>query len=434
MKRKIYDKLIEWKNNKDSKPLIITGARQVGKTYIINEFCSKEFEEYISINLFERQDIVDLYKSRLTSDEKFMKLKILLNTDIEKDNLCIFIDEIQESEEIISELKYFNEKHKDIKIICSGSLLGIKLKRTHFSFPVGKVNIITLYPMDFEEFLLAFNENYLIEEIKKSYNDNTPLLDSLHEKALNYYRLYLYTGGMPEAVDNLVNISGDLTKYNKIILKNIIEAYFNDMDKYVISNSESLKIEKLYKSIPTQLANESKKFQYSKIEKNAKSRDYESAMDWLNAGNLIIKSFQIKEPLIPLEGFVKDNYFKIYLSDCGILRENLGILPIDILNDNLSLYKGVIAENFVATQLLSNGYSLYYWLSDGIAEVDFLLYNEDGIIPVEVKANNNIKSKSLKVYMDKYKPKYAIRLSQKNFGFMNNIKSVPLYSIFCIKK
>lgn len=432
MKRKIYNELLSWKDNSD-KPLIIMGARQVGKTYIIDEFCKNEFENYVSINLFQRRDIVDLYQMRISSDEKFLKLKAYLNFDIEKENTVFFIDEIQESEELISELKYFCEKHNNIKIICSGSLLGIKFKRSHSSFPVGKVIIKKMYPMDFEEFLMAFNELGLIEEIKNCYETNKAMIDALHEKALFYYRLYLCCGGMPACVEKFVQASGDITKYDRDEIKSIVESYFNDMNKYTSSNAESLKIEKIYSSIPSQLLGSANKFQFKKIDDNARLRDYETALDWLLASSMVLKSYQVSNPVIPLKGFIKEDTYKIFLNDIGIFVNNLDILLSDIVIDNLSLYKGVLTESYVASQLVANNNNLYYWESNGIAEIDFLIYNKDGVIPVEVKSSDNTKSKSLQVYMNKYNPKYAIRLSSKNFGFVNGIKSIPLYAVFCMK-
>lgn len=432
MERKIYKQLLDWKKN-ENKPLIVMGARQVGKTYIIENFCRNEFLDYAEINLFERKDIIELYKSNISSDEKFLKLKAYLNFDIEKDGTCLFIDEIQESEELVAELKYFCEKHQKIKIICSGSLLGIKFKRFSKAFPVGKVIMTMLYPMDFEEYLLAFDEKYLIEEIKKCYENNSQMLDSLHDKALNYYRLYLCSGGMPESVMEMVKSSGDITKYNQLPLINIIDAYFKDMTKYVTSNIETLKVNKVYNSIPSQLLGNSNKFQYKNIESGARARDYELALNWLEANNMILKSNLVSNPVIPLKGFVNLDYFKIYYNDVGIFCSKLELKPADIIVDNISFYKGVIAESYVAESFISNNISLYYWESDGIAEVDFLIYNSDGIIPVEVKSSDNTKSKSLNEYIKRYNPKYAIRISSKNFGFKNNIKSIPLYAVFCIK-
>lgn len=434
MKRKIYDKLLEWKNNINNvKPLMVLGARQVGKTYIIDEFCNREFENFISINLFDRLDIVNLYNNmELNSDQKFNYLKTLLDFDIDKENTVLFIDEIQESERLISELKYFCEKHNNIRIICAGSLLGVKLKRSNSAFPVGKVSMLTMYPMDFEEFLWAVDKEMLALEIRKCYLNNTQMIGPLHIKALEYFRYFLICGGMPESVKDFKNVSCDIMKYNSSIKTDILNSYFNDMSRYVDNGSESLKIEKTYRSIPVQLSNESNKFQFSKIDDNARSREYETPLDWLEASNLIVKSYRVSVPEIPLNGFIKKDFYKLFLSDVGLLINALDVKFSDIVTDNLSLYKGAIVENYVANHLLFNGYSLYYWQSDGKAEVDFLIYTNDGIIPVEVKAGDSVRSKSLRVYNERFKPKYAIRISARNFGFDDGIKSIPLYAVFCI--
>ena len=435
MKRKIYNELLKWKKD-GTKPLMVLGARQVGKTYVIDKFCQNEFKNYIHLNLLENTEIIDLYNSNLNSEEKFRRLKILVNFDIEQENTILFIDEIQECESLIAELKFFCENYSHIKIICAGSLLGVKLKRFSKSFPVGKVTMINMYPLNFEEFLMAFNENMLIDEIKNCYENNQAIANPIHEKALNLFRLYLVSGGMPESINNLLEIDKDIINYNQNILKNIVEAYLNDMNKYVTNNSEKVKIEKTYKSIPSQLGNESNKFQYSKISSNAKSREYERVIDWLNASNMVLISHLVSAPLIPLKGYEEQENFKLFLNDIGILNNLLELNTKDIYLDNISLYKGIIIENYVATELVNNGFSLYYWQSKGKARIDFIINNSDGIIPIEVKASNNTQSKSLNVYIDKFKPNYAIRISTKNFGFDENkkIKSVPIYATFCIKK
>ncbi len=436
MQRKIYNYLLEWKNNsKNKKPLMLLGARQVGKTYIIREFCQKEYHTFIEINLFNRPDIIQLYETDLTSEQKLNRLKLLLDCDLEKENTILFIDEIQESERIISELKFFCEQHNNINIICAGSLLGVKLKKKRVAFPVGKVDMITMYPMDFEEFLIANHQELLIQEIRHCYVTNTEMVEPVHQKALEYFRFYLISGGMPESVQNMVDIKCDIIKYNSRIKTNIINSYFEDINRYVDNNNEALKITKTYKSIPSQLANESHKFQFTKIEKNAKKRDYESSINWLIASELIMLSYKVSLPQIPLEGYTDHDTFKIFINDVGLLIDSLKIKFADIMMDNLSLYKGSIIENYVANQLVYNNHSLYYWQSSGIAEVDFLLYTEDGIIPIEVKAGDSVKSKSLNVYIEKYQPSYAIRLSTKNFGYNpgKKIKSIPLYAIFCLK-
>ncbi len=435
MKRKIYDQLLSWKNNEQNrKPLMVLGVRQSGKTYIIDEFCRQEFANYIYINLFEQNDVCNLYNSDLTSDEKFAQLKILVNFDLDIPGTILFIDEIQESEKLIAELKYFCEKHNNVHIICAGSLLGVKLKRSRFSFPVGKVKMLNMYPMDFEEFLMAMKEDLLIKSIKDAYERNSKISDAIHEKALKLYRIYLITGGMPESVQNMVDAQKDYIKYDQSILKDILESYFNDMNKYVTSDTEALKINRLYKSLPAQLANNSNKFQYSKIDKNARAREYETSLDWLCASNMVIQALAVKTPQIPLKGFVDPDTFKLYLSDVGILCNILGLSMQDILTDNISLYKGIIAENYVANQLICKEYELYYWKSDALAEIDFLLYTKDGIIPVEVKIGDTAKSKSLNTYIAKFHPPYAIRISTKGFGYdkEKKIKSIPLYATFCL--
>lgn len=437
MKRKIYNELLAWKNANSFKPLMIMGARQVGKTYIIREFCKNEFSNFVEINLFQRNDIINLYKNKeLNSSQKFNRLKTILEFDIDLPNTILFIDEIQQSEELISELKYFCEEHNNVRIICAGSLLGVKLKRMQMPFPVGKVKRLTLYPMDFEEFLLAMGQVMLIEEIKKCYLNNVVIVEPLHIKALEFYRYYLITGGMPESVKNFKDVNQDIIKYDLSIRNEILTSYFDDMAKYVKDKSDSLKIRQTYESIAPQLSNENKKFKYSDIDKYARSREYEVPLDWLVASDLVYKNYRVTIPKIPLEGFKKDDMFKLFYNDVGFIISSLNIKPADIMTDNLSLYKGAIAENYVANQLIVNGYNLYYWQSDGIAEIDFLIYTKDGVIPVLVKAGDATKSKSLNSYIDKFKPKYAIRISTKNFGYDKDkcIKSVPLYATFCINE
>ena len=433
MKRKIYEDLLKWKNTESKIPLMVVGARQIGKTYIINEFCKKEFKKYIYINLLETPEIVSIFSRDINVMEKFKRMKIFLDTKIDIENTVIFFDEVQESEDIISALKFFCESEEKFKIICAGSLLGVKINRFKKSFPVGKVRILNMSSMDFEEFLMA-NENFmLIDEIYNSYNKMMPIDNVLHNKLIELYKMYLCVGGMPEAVKDIINKKMNILEFNKNIASDIIISYLNDMNKYVVSNAESIKIEAIYKSIPTQLSNPSNKFQYSKLNKNARSRDYIEPLNWLISSSMIYKSNLIKNIQIPLKGFIDENCFKLYLSDVGLLTSLLGVKYNDIILDNLEIYKGIITENYVATQFVSNKNDLYYWSSSNKAEIDFLLYNDDGIIPVEVKANKNIKSKSLNMYIEKFKPKYSIRISNKNFGFENGIKSVPLYATFCIK-
>lgn len=299
MERKIYKELLKWKNTDMQKPLMIIGARQIGKTYIIKEFCQKEFKQYIYINLLEHSEIIKIFKQEINTAEKFNRMKIYLDIDIDIENTIIFFDEIQESEELISSLKYFNESEEPFKIICAGSLLGVKLKRMHTSFPVGKVKMLNMYPMDFEEFLMANGNQGLIDEIYKCYNVNIPMDTVLHEKALNLYRLYLCVGGMPEAIKNLLNNNKDILKFDKSIIEDIILPYLNDMNKYVQNKAEAIKTEAIYKSIPSQLGNKSNKFQYGKISSNARKRDYETSLDWLLSSTMVHKCIILNKVEIP---------------------------------------------------------------------------------------------------------------------------------------
>lgn len=299
MKRKIYDELLEWKEKGMQKPLMVIGARQIGKTYIIKEFCKKKFKNYIYINLFEQTEIIKIFDEEISTEEKFKRMKIYLDKDIDLKNTIIFFDEVQESEEIISSLKYFNESSEPYKIICAGSLLGVKLKRMKKAFPVGKVKIINMYPMDFEEFLLANGNEELINEIKRCYTNLEPMSDVLHRKALELYKLYLCIGGMPEAVKNLVTNNKDILKFDSTIISDIIESYLNDMTKYVENKAETVKIENIYKSVPAQLGNMSNKFQYGKIDSNARKRDYESSLNWLLSSTMVQKSNLLGKVEIP---------------------------------------------------------------------------------------------------------------------------------------
>ena len=432
MQRKFWNELLMWKEQNLKIPLMVIGARQIGKTYIINKFCKENFKNYIYINLMDNERIIEIFNEPINTEEKIKKMELYLNRLITEDTV-IFFDEIQESEKLISALKYFCESEFPYKIVCAGSLLGVKLKRFNSSFPVGKVIIKYMYPMTFEEFLAAIGYEKVIPEIRKCYNENSKMSNPIHEKLLEYYRLFLCTGGMPESVNNIVENELQILKFNNDILTSIIEAYQADMKKYTLNYYETIKIEKIYKNIPSQLAKENKKFQFSKIDKQARKRDYETSLDWLIASQLVTPCYFVNKVETPLKGFAEEEKFKLYLSDVGILTELLEIpRNIILLNDNFQ-YKGVITENYVANELRTNGLSLYYWAENQVAEIDFLIDTSNGVIPIEVKSNENKKSKSLNYFMKEKNIDFAIRISANNFGFENGIKSIPLYATFCIE-
>ena len=434
MKRKIYNDLITWKNSKDFKPLLVLGVRQCGKTFIIDEFCKNEFKNYKKVNLLYDTEVVKLYASDASSEKKYNDLKILLDFDFDKEDSVLFIDEIQVSEELISELKFFNEKHGNVRIICAGSLLGVKLARLNKPFPVGKVTRLYMYPMDFEEFLMAFDQDLLLDKIKSCFK-NDESMGVTHTKAIEYYRKYMLSGGMPESVKALINCKNDYYNYDLSKLNDIIEDYMNDMNNHVKNTSETLKIKNIFNSLPSQLQNASKKFQYSVIEADAKSREYLLPLEWLIESNMVQLCKCVKKPEKPLLGFADNETFKAYYSDVGVFNRLVNNDIKTILLDDMKIYKGIITENYVANQLKANGVDLLYWKGVRDSEIDFLISTKnDGIIPIEVKADEHTQAKSLKVYDDLYHPKYKIRISLKDFGYNSEtrIKSIPLYAAFLI--
>ena len=428
--RKIVTELIAWQKD-FKKPLMLVGARQTGKTYILEKFCQENYNHYIYINLQNDADIQNVFEKTINPKTIIEQIEILKNIKITPEDTIIFFDEIQVSEQAITSLKYFCESDIPYKIVCAGSLLGVKINRFKSSFPVGKVNIKYLYPMDFEEFLLALKEEMLLEEIKKHYLSNEPVIDSIHEKALDLYKKYLVLGGMPEIINNFIENDCNIA-HTKIDLANqIITSYLADMNKYT-ENTESIKNSQIYNSIPKCLARENNTFKYSIVNKDARRIRYESSLEWLLASNMILKCTLAEKNESPLKAFASVDKFKIYLSDVGLLRALSNIDYREIMLDKDEMYKGVLTENYVACSLFSNGLELYYYTFDRY-EIDFLIKDIGDIIPVEVKSGKRTTSKSLNEYIKKYNPKYSIRISSENFGMENNIKSVPLYAVFCIK-
>ena len=434
MKRQFEEKLMEWKNNGMKKPLMVIGARQIGKTYTIEKFINENFEEHLMFNVEKEEAVKNIFEKSIDDEEVVRELELYLNKKIDLDKTIIFFDEVQESERLITSLKYFCESSKPYKIICAGSLLGVKLKRFNSSFPVGKVEIKYMYPLNFEEFLIAVGKEMLRDKIVECYKTMSPMPKFAHDEAIRLYHEYLCVGGMPDAINNFVNNELDILKFNQNILSDIKIAYMADMNKYLENKNESVKIETVYNSIPEQLAKENKNFQYTVLEENARGRKYKSAIEWLIASKLVLIANKISKVQDPMKYFIDKNTFKLYLSDVGLLTNISEIKLNQIILDEDYIFKGVITENYVAQEFASKEISLYYWESDGNAEVDFLLStNDEGIIPIEVKSGINNRSKSLNVYIEQNKPKYAIRFSTRNFGFENNIKSIPLYAVFCIK-
>lgn len=430
MKRKIYQKLLEWKNSADKKPLIIEGARQIGKTYIVNEFAHNEYSNSVYIN-FEMDKNWDTIFENLNPSAIIENIKQISKINIIPNESLIIFDEVQKSEKALNSLKYFCEFEKNIDIIAMGSLLGIAVNREEYSFPVGKVNILKMQQLDFEEFLLAYNEGEKVEIIKEHYIKNTPMNEMIHKQLIDLYKLYLFLGGMPEVVKNYVETKN--LQIARIKQDEIVNTYIRDMTKYN-SKTDYSKTVMTYNSITANLAKENKKFMYSTIKKSARAKDYESATEWIELSGIGKKIYKVNQIKTPLEAYKDLEMFKFYMNDNGLLGAKGKIMYEEIMNEDESFsdFKGGLAENYVMSQLIENNDEIYYYKDDKNIEVDFIIKLDGKIIPIEVKSGKRNRSISLNNYIKKYNPEYFIRISTKNFGFENAIKSVPLYAVWCI--
>ena len=432
MKRKITESLLRWKNKSSGRmPLLLYGARQVGKTYVLREFGERHYKNTAYFN-FETNQTISSYFTMNIEPERILRF---LETEsreriIPGDTLIIF-DEIQFCERALTSLKYFNEKTPEYHILCAGSLLGVAVNREKYSFPVGNVDSMILYSLDFEEFLWALSEERLCEEIATSFGLNETLPAAMHEKALDLYKQYLIVGGMPRAVLEYIETKSLLTVPD--VQNKIINDYIADMAKYA-TKTESVKIRAAYDSISVQLAKENKKFQYKLAQKGGTATIFGAAIEWLAFAGVVLKCERLEHGFMPISVYRDLSSFKLYMSDIGLLTMKSGISQQTVLSagEIENTFLGSINENYTAQALVNNHYGLYYWTSGGTAELDFVLQKNGDIIAVEVKTGKRAKSKSLNMFVTKYKPAYSIRISQRNFGFENNIKSVPLYAVFCI--
>ena len=429
MKRKMTEKLIKWKDEKaDRMPLLLYGARQVGKTYTAKEFGDEFYRNTVYVNFERAEDVHEFFSGDISPARIVRLLEEKMRVKILPAETLVIFDEIQICERALTSLKYFAEDAPEYHIIAAGSLLGVSVNRGQYSFPVGKVYMETLYPLDFAEFLTASEETALLGMIDDHFRNMTPMPDAWHKKAMEYYRMYTITGGMPAVVKHVVEgggITADAVEFQGLILN----SYTSDMSKYATA-SEAVKIIASYESIPAQLAKDNRKFQYKVVKKGGSASIFGDAIEWLNSAGVIIKCSRT-QGLSPPSVYADPSSFKVYMNDVGLLscRNNI---TFDALLSEDRLFTGGLAENYVACQLKASGHKLFYWESENRAEVDFLVQVNGHLIPVEVKANLHSKSKSMEVYKGKYRPEYSIRLSAKNFGFENGIKSVPLYAAHCI--
>lgn len=421
MKRKLYDKLLEWKNSKSRKPLLLTGARQVGKTYLLKEFAKNEFERVVYLNLdVERERYEPIFANSIAPADVVARLEAIIGAKIEPEKTLIIFDEIQEIPRALTSLKYFCEDAPEYYVTASGSWLGIAL-HPGTSFPVGKVNSLELQPLDFEEFLMATgNERFLRvaddAEGVKLFSDRLEML----------LKEYLIVGGMPEAVANWV-ASRDYAEVDRV-QDLILLAYLEDFSKHTDATTAT-RIHQIWNSLPAQFAKRNEKFMFNMIRDGARAREYEVAIQWLVDCRIVRKVERVKTGgKLPLKAYVDFSAFKLYFLDVGLFRRLAGVATSTILDDEamFSEFNGFFVEQFVLQQMAAR-HSLYYWSSEATAEVDFVMSMGGAVVPIEVKSGTNVKAKSLRTFRDNYQPRLAVRFSLRPIEYNDGLLNLPIY-------
>lgn len=433
MDRLALNDLIEWNNNKFRKPLIVWGARQVGKTYLILELFAKQYypDNYLYIDFKYEDEIRDFCFETANVQKIIEFISLQKDVDINENTLLIF-DEVQECPNIISALKYFCQNYREIPVIATGSMVRVKLQREvsnkQFLFPVGKIDQINIFPMSFDEFLLNANHN-LYKAVLNAYNDKKPLSNQIHEMALDYVYRYLLVGGMPEVVD--VYLNGGSLLDSQRILKTLYDNYLADMELYQASRESIIRSRLLFENIYKELNKEAKNFSPGLLKENSKTRDFYTAINWLSMAHIINQSFQLKEhvsmPLIQ----ENESYFRLYLNDIGMFSYQSDINAASFLsNDRENVLSGIFYENFVANELKVKGHSLFYWKGKDSAELEFIVESNNKLYPIDVKKNKGSLN-SLKKFSDHNKFEFAIKVSRNNYGYNETQKllTVPFYFV-----
>ena len=426
MERYAIKQLIDWKNKKNHKPLIIQGARQVGKTWLMQEFGKKYYEQVAYINFDVDMKSREIFNIDYDTERLIMDIGLVTKTRINPENTLIILDEIQECPRALTSLKYFQENAPQYDIIVAGSLLGVACHEGT-GFPVGKVSFMNLYPLSFEEFLLAMGEERFVELLNKKDFKTIKLFNNKYEKLL---KQYCYVGGMPEVVNDFIE-NKDFESVRDL-QKEILTAYEEDFTKHIPSNTVA-KIRLLWKSIPAQLSKENKKFIYGAAKEGARARDLEAALSWLINSGLIYRVNKITKPDLPITAYEDFNSFKLFVLDVGLLGAMTNLQAETIIDGNriFEEFKGAIAEQYVLQQFKTiKDLPVFYWSNEtSRAEIDFVIQIKSDVVPVEVKAERNLQAKSLKVYMEKFKPNYAIRTSMADYKKTDNLIDLPLYGI-----
>ncbi|WP_302630021.1 ATP-binding protein [uncultured Eubacterium sp.] len=426
MKRFAMEKLLKWKESKRRKPLIIMGARQVGKTWLMKEFGRKYYKKVAYISFYNNERIKSVFEMDFDIKRIIMNLNIESGVTINAEDTLIIFDEIQDAPKVLESLKYFCEDAPEYHVVAAGSLLGVAIHEG-VSYPVGKVDLLDLYPLNYREFLCAMGEESLAEALEtKDYS----VIDNFSDKYLFWLKNYYYVGGMPAVVDYFREENDYLGV--REIQKDIVRQYKGDFGKHV-ETKELPRINMVWESIPIQLAKENKKFFFGQIKKGARSSEFEVAIQWLLDCGLIYKVYRVNEPNVPLASYKSFNAYKLFMLDVGLLGALSELDAESILdgNDIFIEFKGALTEQYVLQQIISDTkYTPYYFGTDkGTYEQDFLIQKGKSIVPIEVKAETNIRSKSLKAFCDKYKPEMAVRFSTMNYIEQEWMKNIPLYAV-----
>ncbi len=431
MKRLLSQALLEWKNGENRKPLILKGVRQCGKTYLMKEFGRENYEDVAYFNFEETESLKTLFETDYDTRRILFELGLMRGKTLQPERTLILFDEIQECGRAITSLKYFCENAPEYHIICAGSLLGVALNKQP-SFPVGKVDFLTLYPMNFLEFLMAHGEEALADYLS-SLGSGHALSEPIANKLSGYLKQYYVTGGMPEVVQTWC-ATHDMAKVERI-QQTILDSYHFDFSKHA-PIKDFPKIAAIWQSIPEQLAKDNSKFMFGHVRKGWRAKDLEDALIWLEGAGLVYKVCRIEKPFIPLSSYADPTAFKLYMADVGLLRK-MSKLPYEVVLDATPTYtefKGAMAENFVLCELLkASGEIPYYWTSGNSAEVDFIVQNGAEIVPIEVKSEKNVRAKSLAEYRKRYEPKYSVKTSMRSEISGNEILNIPLYLIAQMK-
>ncbi len=431
MKRRMMEELCRWRMKAGRMPLVLNGARQVGKTYILEEFGRQYYANTVRFNLEADVRARMAFEEDLNPQNIILQLETISSQRILPQQTLLILDEIQASERALTALKSFCEQAPDYHVCAAGSMLGVAIHREEYSYPVGKVDELQLFPLDFEEFLWAMSKQTLAEQIRSHADSNAKMPPALHEDALALWRQYLVVGGMPAVVEEYAKTNS--TVHIADIQQRILNEYVADMAKYA-SPATSVKIRACYNSIPAQLAKENHKFQYKVVQRGGSATIFGESIEWLNYAGIVLKCQEVENAIIPIAAYVGLGDFKLYMSDVGLLTIKSGMPPSLLLSptpiDNT--FMGAIAENYVAQALMAKHIPLHYWRNSNTAELDFLWQKETEIIPIEVKKGLHTRAKSLNQFRQTYHPKVAVRISQKNFGLDEGIRSIPFYAVFCM--